>query len=74
MRGGTASFSYVYNADDQRIRQSISDPGMAYRPAAALSLAYGRNALNQYTGLSGSQSVSFIYDGNGNLSGDGVTK
>jgi len=49
-----------------------SDSVSAYlwQPPANASTAYTPNALNQYASVGG---VAYSYDGNGNLTGDGVT-
>ena len=64
------TFSHAYNKANQRVGQTASDNSWFNYPAATPStVSYTTNALNQYTAV-GAASPS--YDGNGNLTSDGI--
>ncbi|MBN1295170.1 hypothetical protein JXA80_00220 [bacterium] len=48
---------------------TVSDQGMAYLPEALGTTGYIPNLLNQYASVGG---VGYSYDGNGNMTSDGV--
>lgn len=63
-------FAHSYNKANQRIGQSVSDNAWINYPAAAAStVSYTANALNQYTAVG---AVTPTYDTNGNLTSDGT--
>ena len=65
-----ATFAYAYNAANQRISDATTDNSYwSYPPATAATTVYTSNNLDQYTAIG---SVSPTYDGNGNLTFDGV--
>jgi len=70
---GTASsvvFAHSYNKVNQRTGQSVSDNAWIDYPAAAAStVSYTANSLNQYTAVG---AVTPTYDTNGNLTSDGT--
>lgn len=70
---GSASsvvFAHSYNKVNQRSGQSVSDNSWIDYPAAAAStVSYTANTLNQYTAVGG---VTPTYDANGNLTSDGT--
>jgi YD repeat-containing protein len=68
--GSPVSFTYGYNKVHQRASQSVSDGRFLFHPAAASTVAYTPNAVNEYTAV---DATSPTYDGNGNLPGDGVS-
>ncbi|MGF1628172.1 MAG: RHS repeat-associated core domain-containing protein [Kiloniellaceae bacterium] len=67
--GSSVTFTYGYNDTDQRTSVNVSDGAYLYHPAAASAVAYTPNSVNQYSTVGSS---SLTYDGNGNLTGDGV--
>ena len=65
----SATFSFGYNAANQRIRQSATDSSfLAYPPATPGTVSYTSNGLDQYTAVG---AITPTYDGNGNLASDG---
>ena len=66
---GSVNFDYLYNLVNQRTDTSVDDDAYLWRPDLGASNSYLPNALNQYGDVDG---VLFTYDGNGNLTGDGV--
>ena len=63
-------FTHSYNKANQRSGQSVSDNSWINYPAAAAStVSYTANNLNQYTAVGG---VSATYSTNGNLASDGT--
>jgi RHS repeat-associated protein len=65
----SVAFNHTYNKANQRVGQSASDNAWLNYPAAAPTMTYTSNALNQYAAVG---SVSPTYDGNGNLTFDGT--
>ncbi len=66
----SVTFGHAYNKANQRVGQTASDNSWFNYPAATPStVSYTTNALNQYTAV-GAASPS--YDGNGNLTSDGI--
>lgn len=60
----TVTFTYGYNAANQRISEGVSDNTWLSYPSGAGSTAYTVNALNQYTAVG---AITPTYDANGNL-------
>lgn len=69
LKQSAVTFNYTYNGAGQRIGTSLTDDRFLFRPAANDNVDYVANALNQYTFVG---AASITYDGNGNLTGDGV--
>jgi len=70
MAASSATFAYGYNGANQRISQAASDNSYWSYPAATpATVGYTANSLDQYSAV---DSVSPTYDGNGNLTYDGV--
>ena len=67
--GSAVTFTYGYNKDHQRTSLDLTDIDFLYHPAAASSTDYATNTANQYSAVG---SATLTYDGNGNLTGDGV--
>jgi RHS repeat-associated protein len=67
--GSSATFTYAHNKIGNRTGQIVNDDRYLFKPATSMDVAYVSNSLNQYTSVAG---VSFGYDGNGNLTSDGV--
>ncbi len=65
----TVNFGYLYNAAGQRTDQSASPASYLWYPALGPLTDYVPNNLNQYDSVNG---ITFAYDGNGNLTGDGI--
>ena len=63
------TFAHAYDATNRRVGQTASDNSWWSYPTAAVSIAYTPNSLNQYSAVG---AVSPTYDGNGNLTSDGV--
>jgi YD repeat-containing protein len=66
---GAVDFDYLYNFVNQRSDVTVSDAAYLWYPDQAASNDYLPNELNQYDDV---DAVPFTYDGNGNLTGDGV--
>ncbi len=66
---GSVTFDTLYNLVNQRTDVSVDDNAYLWFPDQAASNSYLPNELNQYDDV---DSVPFTYDGNGNLTGDGV--
>jgi RHS repeat-associated protein len=68
--GASATFAHAYNGVNQRVGQTTTDNSWWSYPAASPSTTvYTANTLNQYTAVG---AVTPTYDGNGNLTSDGV--
>ena len=67
--GSSASFAYTHNNIGNRTGQIVNDDRYLFKLPTSMDVGYVSNSLNQYTSVDG---VSFSYDGNGNLSSDGV--
>lgn len=67
--GSSVSFTYGYNDAGQRTSVNVSNGSFLYHPPSASSVAYAPNSVNQYATVG---AASLTYDGNGNLTGDGV--
>ena len=71
--GSGVTFNHTYNKANQRIGQTVTDNSWLNYPAAAPTVNYTPNALNQYTAVG---AVTPTYDGNtngnGNLTFDGT--
>jgi RHS repeat-associated protein len=65
----TVTFGHGYDLTNRRISQSASDNSWWSYPAAASTVSYTANSLNQYSAIG---SVSPTYDGDGNLTYDGT--
>ncbi len=66
----SVAFSYGYNASHQENSRIVTDSTFVWHPASVAATQYGSaNNVNQYPTVGG---ISYTYDGNGNLSGDGV--
>ncbi len=69
---GTTSvtFTYGFNNAHQENSRAVTDGSYLWHPAAAGTTTYGTaNSVNEYPTVGG---VSYSYNGNANLSGDGV--
>jgi len=63
---------YAYNPANQIVAKSRSNNAYAFTGYVDVNRPYAANALNQYTTAgSGTGTITFSYDGNGNLTGDG---
>jgi len=67
--GSSAAFTYTHNKIGNRTGLTIDDDRYLFKPPTSLDVGYVSNSLNQYTSVAG---VAFGYDGNGNLTSDGV--
>ncbi len=67
--GTSVGFTHSYNKANQRSGQSVSDNSWLNYPAAASTVSYTANALNQYTAVG---AVTPSYNANGNLTFDGT--
>jgi RHS repeat-associated protein len=67
--GSSLTLGYGYNQDHQRTSLTASDASYLPSGLTPSSASYTTNALNQYAKVNG---TSFSYDGNGNLTSDGV--
>jgi YD repeat-containing protein len=68
--GANVTFAHTYNKANQRTGQTVSDnTWWAYPTGPPSTVSYTANALNQYTAVG---AVTPTYDGNGNLTFDGV--
>lgn len=68
--GSSANFAYGFNDAHQLTSQSVSDDQFVWHPASAGTVTYAAaNDLNQYPTVGG---VSYTYNNNGCLTGDGV--
>ena len=67
--GSSSSFSYTYDNNGNCTSFTSSDDRFVYTPPTSYQLDYVSNVLNQYTTVGG---TSFTFDGNGNLTSDGV--
>jgi RHS repeat-associated protein len=65
----SATFTYGYDATNRRISQKATDNSYWSYPASASTVSYTANNLDQYSAIG---SVAPTYDGNGNLTFDGV--
>jgi RHS repeat-associated protein len=68
--GNDQSLTFGYNAASQIVSRTASNDGYAWGGAANADRDYASNGLNQYVSAG---SVSFGYDGRGNLSNSGST-
>ena len=71
---GTANLitGYAYNPANQIVTKSRSNNAYAFTGYVTVSRPYVANGLNQYaTAGSGTGTITFGYDANGNLTGDG---
>jgi RHS repeat-associated protein len=67
---GSVTTGHAYNKANQRISQTVTDNSWFNYPTATPStVSYTANALNQYTSVG---AVTPSYDGNGNLTSDGM--
>jgi RHS repeat-associated protein len=67
---GSVTTGHAYNKANQRIGQTVTDNSWFNYPTAIPSaISYTANALNQYTSVG---AVTPSYDGNGNLTSDGM--
>lgn len=62
--------SFTYNPADQILTRAVNNDLYANTPGANVSRSYAPNGLNQYGSVAG---VTYAYDANGNLTGDGST-
>ncbi len=67
---GGATFAYAYDAVHKEISSTVSDSAFTYDASTDVTNAYVPNALNQYASVAG---TGYSYDGNGNLTSDGVS-
>ncbi len=68
--GSAVTLTYGFNKVGQETNRSPSDGSYLWHPAAAGSVAYApANNVNQYPTVGG---VNYLYDGNANLTSDGV--
>ena len=65
----SVTFDYTYNEVGNRTGLSVNDDPFLFNPLAAIEEEYVSNVLNQYTSVAGRL---FSYDGNGNLTSDGI--
>ena len=65
----TVTFGHTYDSTNRRVGQTVSDNTWLAYPGSGGITNYGVNALNQYTAIG---SVTPTYDGNGNLTYDGI--
>jgi RHS repeat-associated protein len=66
----SATFTYGYDATNRRVSQTATDNSYwSYPAATASTVSYTANNLDQYSAVG---SVTPTYDGNGNLTFDGV--
>ena len=65
-----AHYTFTHTNAHQLASEAISVSAYLWQPPANASTSYTPNALNQYASVGG---VTYSYDGNGNLTGDGVT-
>jgi YD repeat-containing protein len=61
--------TFGYDATNRRVSETTTDNSWWNYPTSASSVSYTANALNQYTAVG---AVTPTYDGNGNLTSDGV--
>jgi YD repeat-containing protein len=62
-------YTFTYTAAHQLGSEAISDSDYVWQPASTASASYSANTLNQYSTVGG---TAYSYDGNGNLTGNGV--
>lgn len=67
--GSTITFGYNYDALGNRRDFTSSDDRFIFSPPVNIHVNYVSNNLNQYNSVGG---ISFTYDGNGNLTSDGI--
>lgn len=67
--GSNVSLNYTYNNVGNRTSFTSDDDRYLFSPLTSLQVDYVNNILNQYNSVGG---VSFTYDGNGNLTSDGI--
>ena len=69
-QGGSqeVAFTYGYNGVNERSAQSVTNAVYLYSPQQNSTVLYQPNLLNQYAYVDG---TAHLYDGNGNLIGDG---
>ncbi|MBS1955277.1 MAG: hypothetical protein JST89_13915 [Cyanobacteria bacterium SZAS-4] len=68
--GSSVTLTYGFNKVHQETNRVVSDANYNWRPSAAGSVAYGAASnVNTYPTVGG---VSYAYDGNANLTGDGI--
>jgi RHS repeat-associated protein len=66
----SVAFTHVYDATNRRVSQTATDNSYwSYPTATASTVSYTANNLDQYSAIG---SVTPTYDGNGNLTFDGV--
>jgi YD repeat-containing protein len=66
----TVTFAHTYDRANQRSGQTATDNSWWYYPGTTAStVSYTANTLNQYTAVG---AVTPTYDGNGNLTFDGI--
>ena len=70
-QGGSQNVAFTYgtNGVSERISLDVSNAATFYRPQQGAIDVYSPNALNQYATVN---AQTYIYDGNGNLTDDGV--
>lgn len=64
------TFGHAYNKANQRVGQTVSDNSWLSYPFGPAKTTYSSNSLNQYVAVTGASSIS--YDGNENLTFDGI--
>ncbi|MBP9091252.1 RHS repeat-associated core domain-containing protein, partial [bacterium] len=68
--GSSVNFLMGYNNVAQQVSVGVSDPSYVWHPGAPGTVTYGTaDAANKYPSVGG---VSYSYDGNKNLTGDGT--
>lgn len=68
--GSNVTLSMAYNSNSELVSKQVSDSLFSWHPGSAGTVSYGTaNNLNQYPTVGG---VSYAYNSNGCLTGDGV--
>jgi RHS repeat-associated protein len=67
--GSSATFSYTHNNIGNRTGQIVNNDRYLFKPTTSMDVTYMSNNFNQYASVNG---ISFSYDGNGNLTSDGI--
>lgn len=67
--GSSVTLSYGFNKVHQETSRTASDGSYVWHPAIAGSVSYSANNVNKYPTVGG---ISYAYDGNANLTGDGT--
>ncbi len=67
--GSSVTLTYGFNKVHQETSRNSTDPAYLWHPAAISNITYAANKVNEYTTVGG---VTYLYDGNANLTSDGT--